>query len=71
MITGLHAIVFSTDADGVRAFFRDTLAFASVEFTRDITDVRCGLLTAFKVPGGGELALYEPRHPTAIAASST
>ena len=38
-----------------------------VEFTRDIADVRWGLLTAFKMPGGAELALYEPRHPTAIA----
>jgi len=115
VITGVHAIVFSTDADAVRAFFRDTLGFASidggggwlifrlppaelaahpveedghhelylmcddiyatvedlkgkgVEFTRDIADVRWGLLTAFKMPGGAELALYEPRHPTAIA----
>jgi len=31
VITGVHAIVFSTDADAVRAFFRDTLGFASVD----------------------------------------
>ena len=33
-----------------------------VEFTRDIADVGWGLLTALRVPGGGELGLYEPRH---------
>ena len=34
-----------------------------VEFARDITDEGFGLMTALKVPGGGELGLYEPRHP--------
>jgi predicted enzyme related to lactoylglutathione lyase len=34
-----------------------------VEFVRDITDEGFGLMTALKVPGGGELGLYEPRHP--------
>jgi predicted enzyme related to lactoylglutathione lyase len=31
MITGAHAIVFSRDAEGVRAFFRDVLALRSVD----------------------------------------
>jgi catechol 2,3-dioxygenase-like lactoylglutathione lyase family enzyme len=31
MINGLHAIMFSPDADKVRAFFRDVLAMASVD----------------------------------------
>ena len=31
MITGVHAIIFNQDADGVRAFFRDTLGFSSVD----------------------------------------
>jgi catechol 2,3-dioxygenase-like lactoylglutathione lyase family enzyme len=34
-----------------------------VEFVRDISDEGFGLMTALKVPGGGELGLYEPRHP--------
>ena len=34
-----------------------------VEFTRDISGRGLGLLTALSVPGGGELGLYEPRHP--------
>ena len=113
-ITGAHAIVFSQDAEGVRAFFRDTLGFRSVdagggwlifalppaelgvhpivegghqelylmcddinqtvaelkakgvEFSSEITDARFGLLTSFKIPGGAELSLYQPKHPTAI-----
>jgi catechol 2,3-dioxygenase-like lactoylglutathione lyase family enzyme len=111
MITGAHAIVFSHDAEALRAFFRDVLEFPSVdagggwlifrlppaevaahpaedggrhelylmcddvertvarleargvEFTGPISDEGFGLVTAMKLPGGGELGLYEPRHP--------
>jgi predicted enzyme related to lactoylglutathione lyase len=38
-----------------------------VRFTRGISDQGFGRVTAFEIPGGAELALYEPRHPTAIA----
>ena len=38
-----------------------------VEFTRPVSDEGWGLLTAFAIPGGGELALYEPRHPRPLA----
>ena len=31
MITGMHAIVFSPEAEKVRAFFRDVLALSSVD----------------------------------------
>lgn len=31
MITGVHAIIFTSDADGVRAFLRDVLGLASVD----------------------------------------
>jgi len=37
-----------------------------VEFARDITDAGFGRVTAIKLPGGGELGLYQPRHPTAL-----
>jgi hypothetical protein len=37
-----------------------------VEFTRPINDEGWGLITAFAVPGAGELALYEPRHPSPV-----
>lgn len=112
MITGVHATLFTADADGLRAFFRDVLGFTSVdagggwlifalppaelaahpsdedsrhelylmcddieatveelknkgvELTRPISDEGFGLMTSLKLPGGGELGLYEPRHPT-------
>jgi hypothetical protein len=35
-----------------------------VEFIRDVSDQGWGLLSAIKLPGGGELGLYEPKHPT-------
>jgi catechol 2,3-dioxygenase-like lactoylglutathione lyase family enzyme len=30
-----------------------------------VSDQRWGLLTSIRLPGGGELGLYEPRHPLA------
>jgi catechol 2,3-dioxygenase-like lactoylglutathione lyase family enzyme len=40
-----------------------------VEFSRPVTDEGFGLVTAIKLPGGGELGLYEPRHPIPPATS--
>ena len=37
-----------------------------VEFTGPVSDEGFGRVTAIKLPGGGELGLYEPRHPTAL-----
>jgi catechol 2,3-dioxygenase-like lactoylglutathione lyase family enzyme len=37
-----------------------------VEFTKPVSDERFGLLTAIRLPGGGELGLYEPRHPSPL-----
>ena len=113
-ITGLHTIMFGTDADRIRAFLRDILEFPEVdagggwpifkappselaahpsttgghyelylmcdnldatiaeleakgvEFTSDVRAEAWGLITTIAVPGGGELGLYEPRHPTAV-----
>lgn len=117
MITGAHAIIFTKDAEGVRAFLRDVLGFSSVDagggwlifalppaelavhptddatrhelylmcddvhatveelrdkgvrFTRPVTDVGWGLITALELPDGRELALYEPRHPRPLGPS--
>jgi catechol 2,3-dioxygenase-like lactoylglutathione lyase family enzyme len=111
MITGAHAVIFTGDADALRAFFSNTLGFPSVDagggwlifalppaelaahptddaghhklylmcddihatvdeferkgvrFSRPISDEGFGLLTAIELPDGGELGLYEPRHP--------
>jgi catechol 2,3-dioxygenase-like lactoylglutathione lyase family enzyme len=38
-----------------------------VEFTRPVSDEGFGLVTALRIPGGGELGLYEPRHPTPLS----
>ena len=114
MITGAHAILFSTDPEGARAFIADVLGLPSVDagggwpifalppaelavhptdagprhelylmcdhiestveelqrkrvqFTRPVTDERWGRVTAFRLAGGDELALYEPRHPSPL-----
>ena len=39
-----------------------------VKFTKPVSDQRFGLLTAIKLPGGGEIGLYEPRHPSPLPA---
>jgi catechol 2,3-dioxygenase-like lactoylglutathione lyase family enzyme len=41
----------------------EALKRKGIEFTQGISEQRWGLTTAFRLPGGGELALYEPRHP--------
>jgi catechol 2,3-dioxygenase-like lactoylglutathione lyase family enzyme len=115
MILGLHAILYSPDADKVRAFLRDVLGLKSVDAGHGwlifaappaelaahptekdekphhelylmcddlkatmkelsdkgvqcsaITEARWGSITSIHVPGGGELGLYQPKHPTAI-----
>jgi catechol 2,3-dioxygenase-like lactoylglutathione lyase family enzyme len=38
-----------------------------IELARAISDQGWGRLTAIRIPGGIELGLYEPRHPTALA----
>ena len=115
MITGVHAVMFTSEADGLRAFLRDVLGLDSVdagggwlifalppaelaahpsdgdtsielylmcddieatvaeleakgvELARPVSDEGWGLVTALRVPGGGELGLYEPRHPTPLS----
>jgi len=32
-----------------------------------ITEARWGSITTIHLPGGGELGLYQPKHPTALA----
>lgn len=116
MITGVHSIVYSGDAEATRAFLKNVLGLDSVdagrgwlifglppgeaaahpaegedigrhqlylmcddvrktmaelkkkgvEFTRPVADRGWGLVTAFTLPGAGEMWLYEPRHPTMI-----
>jgi catechol 2,3-dioxygenase-like lactoylglutathione lyase family enzyme len=54
MCDDIHATVAELTAKGV-------------EFSRPISDERFGLITAIKMPGGGELALYEPKHASLLS----
>jgi catechol 2,3-dioxygenase-like lactoylglutathione lyase family enzyme len=45
----------------------DELKCKGVEFVSPITDEGYGLMIRFKIPGGGEIGLYEPRHPSPLA----
>lgn len=42
-----------------------------VEFVSPIADERWGLVTYLKIPGGGEIGLYEPKHPSPLAEFSS
>lgn len=41
-----------------------------VKFTRPITETDWGRITALQLPGGDELAVYEPTHPRPLGPSS-
>ena len=52
MCDDVHATVADLEAKGV-------------QLSGFVSDEGWGLLTGIRLPGGGELGLYEPRHPTA------
>jgi hypothetical protein len=41
------------------------LTAKGAEFTGEITDRGFGLTTVLRVPGAGEMMIYQPHHPTA------
>jgi catechol 2,3-dioxygenase-like lactoylglutathione lyase family enzyme len=51
--------------DDLDATVRDLRA-KGVEIAREPSSQGWGRLTAIRLPGGGELGLYEPRHPTPL-----
>ncbi|HET8547666.1 MAG TPA: VOC family protein [Bryobacteraceae bacterium] len=72
---GVHPIDSATDegrhqlylmCDDIRATMRE-LESKGVEFTQPVSEQPWGLLTAMRMPGGAELHLYEPRHPSPLA----
>jgi predicted enzyme related to lactoylglutathione lyase len=114
VITSMHAVIYASDADAARAFFRDVLQLPFVDahdgwlifklppaelgvhpeegpggghelylmcddidatmaqlagrgaqFTGPVTRAAFGLVTGIRIPGGGEIGLYQPRHETA------
>jgi hypothetical protein len=58
MINGAHAILYSDYSDVA------ALQAEGIEITRPSSDQGWALLTAIALPGGVELGLYQPRHPT-------
>jgi catechol 2,3-dioxygenase-like lactoylglutathione lyase family enzyme len=38
-----------------------------VEFVGPISEARFGRLTSLRIPGGGEMSLYEPKHASPLA----
>ena len=36
----------------------------------DVQEARWGLITKLRLPGGGSVGLYQPKHPTALALTS-
>jgi catechol 2,3-dioxygenase-like lactoylglutathione lyase family enzyme len=60
---GHHALFFMCRdiAETVRR-----LEAEGVEFLSPVEDEGWGLITAFRIPGAGEIGLYEPRHPSPL-----
>ena len=44
----------------------DALRAKGVDVSAEITDAGWGLLSSIKLPSGGTLAIYQPRHDTAF-----
>jgi catechol 2,3-dioxygenase-like lactoylglutathione lyase family enzyme len=42
------------------------LSAKGVEFTKPVENQGFGLITYLRIPGGGEIGLYQARHPTAF-----
>jgi len=54
--------LMSDDLDGDMAALRGR----GVEFTGDVLDEGFGRIVSLRLPGGGELHLYEPSHPSPL-----
>jgi hypothetical protein len=67
MITGAHVTVFAQDADAddIHRTVED-LENKGVEFVEPIADEGFGPITRLRVPGAGELSLYQPTYPSPL-----
>lgn len=59
---GPHELYFMCDS--LKAEMA-SLANKGVKFS-DVQETRWGLITRMRLPGGGEVGLYQPKHPTAL-----
>ena len=55
--------------DDVEATVRELTA-KGAEFGGGVTQLRWGLIITMRLPGGGRLGLYEPRHASPLLATS-
>jgi catechol 2,3-dioxygenase-like lactoylglutathione lyase family enzyme len=62
---GTHELYFM--CDDLKAEMAN-LTTKGVKFS-EVQEPRWGLVTKMRLPGGGEIGLYQPRHPTALAAA--
>jgi hypothetical protein len=49
----------------------DELRGRGAEIIGPVKDEGFGLVTAIRLPGGGELGLYEPRHPSPLGPTAS
>jgi catechol 2,3-dioxygenase-like lactoylglutathione lyase family enzyme len=63
VLKGQHQLYLM--CDDVHATVKE-LKDKGVPFTEPVKDVGWGLLSAFKLPGGSELYLYQPKHPSPL-----
>ena len=61
---GAAAQEFFLMCDDIDATVQEMTA-KGAEFPHPISEERWGRLTRFRLPSGGELGIYEPRHPRA------
>lgn len=61
-----HELYFT--CDDIEATIAE-LRGRGVEFTADVSEERWGRLTRMRLPSGGEIGVYEPRHPRATNSS--
>lgn len=65
---GDHELSFMChDIEGTVAELKEK----GVEFTAPVTDESYGRITRFRVPGAGEISLYEPRHQSPLTEFSS
>jgi hypothetical protein len=78
-ITGAHDILYTSEPEAVREIFRDVFGWKhhiqttvaelggkGIDVRGEPQEERFGVVATIVLPGGLEVMLYEPRHPTAI-----
>jgi hypothetical protein len=59
MLNGAHVVLYSSDAEADRAFFRDVLNLHHADAGHEQP---WGWLTEITLPSGAKLGVYQPKH---------